>query len=265
MNPAINTTHVSYAFDSRSVLRNLSFSVGKGDFFIIIGPNGSGKTTLLKIFAGLLKSQEGQIEVMGRFIGDYKRKSLARIIALVPQQLPLDFPFTVAESVLMGRAPYQGAFGIECETDLAIAGQAMAFTEIEHLSDRRLDQLSGGEQQRVFIARAICQEPQIMLLDEPTASLDLAHQVRVMDLMERLKAEKGVTVVMISHDVNLAAMYSDKLLILKDGEIISMGLPREVLSFEKLEETYGCKLLVDESPLGEVPRITLVPGRHLDD
>ena len=104
-----------------------------------------------------------------------------------------------------------------------------------------------------------------MLLDEPTASLDLAHQVRVMDLMEKLKAEKGVTVVMVSHDVNLAAMYADQALLLKDGEIISMGLPQEVLSFKKLEKAYGCKLLVDESPLGAFPRITLVPGRHLDD
>lgn len=264
MNPAINTSNISYAFDTRPVLRNLSFSVEEGDFFIIIGPNGSGKTTLLKIFAGILRPPQGQIDILGRLADEYKRKSLARTIAMVPQRLPVDFPFTVAESVLMGRAPYHGAFAIEREKDLAIAKQAMAFTEVAHLSDRRLDQLSGGEQQRVFIARAICQEPKIMLLDEPTASLDLAHQVHVMDLMERLKAEKGVTVVMVSHDVNLAAMYADRVLLLKDGEIISMGLPQEVLTFQKLEEAYGCRLLVDESPLGAFPRITLVPGRHLD-
>ena len=264
MNPAINTSNISYAFDRRPVLRNLSFSVEEGDFFIIIGPNGSGKTTLLKIFAGILRPPQGQIDILGRPADEYKRKSLARTIAMVPQRLPVDFPFTVAESVLMGRAPYHGAFAIEREKDFAIAKQAMAFTEVAHLSDRRLDQLSGGEQQRVFIARAICQEPKIMLLDEPTASLDLAHQVHVMDLMEKLKAEKGVTVVMVSHDVNLAAMYADRVLLLKDGEIISMGLPQEVLTFQKLEEAYGCRLLVDESPLGAFPRITLVPGRHLD-
>jgi iron complex transport system ATP-binding protein len=264
MNPAINSANVSYAFDSRPVLRNLSFAVGRGDFFIIIGPNGSGKTTLLKIFAGLLRAQKGQIEIFGRLIGDYKRKTLARTIAMVPQRVPLDFPFSVAESVLLGRAPYQGSLGLERQKDLEIAKQAMAFTEVAHLSDHRLDQLSGGEQQRMFIARAICQEPQIMLLDEPTASLDLAHQIRVMDLMERLKAEKQVTVVMVSHDVNLAAMYADQMLLLKDGEIISMGRPQEVLSFQKLEEAYGCKLLVDQSPLGAFPRITLVPGRHTD-
>ena len=265
MNPAIKSSKISHAFTGHPVLKNISFSVGKGEFFIIIGPNGSGKTTLLKIFAGLLRPPEGQVEIFGRPIGNYRQKSLARTLAMVPQQLPLDFPFTVAEAVLMGRAPYHGALGIESEEDFAIAKQAMAFTEVEHLSDRRLDQLSGGEQQRVFIARAICQQPQIMLLDEPTASLDLAHQVRIMDLMERLKAEKGVTVIMVSHDINIAAMYADQLLLLKAGQILSIGLPQEVLSFQNLEESYGCRLLVDESPLGDFPRITLVPGKFLDE
>jgi iron complex transport system ATP-binding protein len=265
MNTAIRTSKVSHAFAGRPVLKKLSFSVGKGEFFIIIGPNGSGKTTLLKIFAGLLRPPRGQVEIFGRPIRSYRQKSLARTIAMVPQQLPLDFPFTVAEAILMGRAPYHGALGIERETDFTIAKQAMAFTEVEHLSDRRLDQLSGGEQQRVFIARAICQQPQIMLLDEPTASLDLAHQVRIMDLMEKLKAEKEVTVIMVSHDLNIAAMYADQLLLLKAGEIISIGLPQEVLSFGNLEASYGCRLLVDESPLGDFPRITLVPGKYLDN
>ena len=265
MNSAINTTNVSYAFANRPVIRDLSFSVDEGDFFIIIGPNGSGKTTLLKIFAGLLRPKKGQTMILGRLLADYKQKSLARTIAMVPQQLPLDFPFTVAESVLMGRAPYHGALGIEDKRDFAIAKQAMAFTEVEHLADRRLDQLSGGEQQRVFIARAICQQPRIMLLDEPTASLDLAHQVRIMDLMERLKTEKGITVIMVSHDVNIAAMYADQILLLKEGRILSSGSPREVLSFQNLEKAYGCRLLVDESPLDDSPRITLVPGKFIGD
>ncbi len=156
--------------------------------------------------------------------------------------------------------------GLEHEKDMEIAKQAIAFTGVEHLTHRKLDQLSGGEQQRVFIARAICQEPDIILLDEPTASLDLAHQVRVMDLMEKLKVEKGVTVVMVSHDVNLAAMYGDQLLLLSNGQIVCQGLPDEVLTFQTLEEAYGCTLLVDESPLGKIPRVTLVPQKfmHVD-
>ncbi len=263
---AVNVINLSYSYGTLPVLKNLTFSVPKGDFFIIIGPNGSGKTTLMKVISGILKPQKGRLEILNRSIGHYNLKALARTIAFVPQMVTVDFPFTVIEMVLMGRSPYLGMLGLEHEKDLEIAKQAIAFTGVEHLTHRKLDQLSGGELQRVFIARAICQEPDVILLDEPTASLDLAHQVRVMDLMEKLKSEKGVTVVMVSHDVNLAAMYGDRLLLLNEGQIVRLGYPAEVLTFQTLEETYGCTLLVDESPLGKFPRVTLVPGKfmHVD-
>jgi len=266
MNMAVNVINLSYSYGTRPVLKNLTFSVPKSDFFIIIGPNGSGKTTLMKVISGILKPQKGRLEILNRSISHYNLKALARTIAFVPQMLTVDFPFTVIEMVLMGRSPYLGMLGLEHEKDLEIAKQAIAFTGVEHLTHRKLDQLSGGEQQRVFIARAICQEPDVILLDEPTASLDLAHQVRVMDLMEKLKVEKGVTVVMVSHDVNLAAMYGDQLLLLSNGQIVCQGLPDEVLTFQTLEEAYGCTLLVDESPLGKIPRVTLVPRKfmHVD-
>jgi len=264
MNPAITTTNLSHSFGKRNVLRQLSFSVDKGIFFVIIGPNGSGKTTLMKLMAGIIKPQQGLVEILGRSNRGYTPRALARAIAFVPQRLPVDLPFSVRETVLLGRAPYQGRLGIESKKDLEIARQAMEFTEVDHLAGATIAQLSGGEQQRVFIARAICQEPEIMLLDEPTASLDLAHQVKVMDLMEKLKLEKGITVIMVSHDVNLAGMYSDQVLLLKDGEVVCRGIPSEVLSYRRLEETYGCKLVVDESPMGGFPRITLVPGRYVE-
>ena len=263
MNPAITATNLRHSFGKRQVLRHLSFNVENGDFFIIIGPNGSGKTTLMKLLAGIIKLQKGQVKILGHPNRSYTPRTLARAVAFVPQRLPVDLPYTVEEAVLLGRAPYQGALGIEREIDLEIARQAMQFTGVDHLAGATIDQLSGGEQQRVFLARAICQEPDIMLLDEPTASLDLAHQVKVMDLMEKLKVEKGITIVMVSHDVNLAAMYSDRVLLLKDGEIVSLGIPSDVLSFGQLEKTYGCKLLVDENPLGGFPRVTLVPGRYV--
>jgi len=263
MNPTVKITNLSHSFGKREVLKNLSLSVEKGDFFIIIGPNGSGKTTLMKLMAGILKPQSGQIDILKRPHRSYTPRALARSVAFVPQRLPVELPFTVGEAVLLGRAPYQGVLGIEREKDLEIARQAMQFTRVDHLAGATLDQLSGGEQQRVFIARAIAQEPEIMLLDEPTASLDLAHQVKVMDLMEQLKIETGISVVMVSHDVNLAAMYGDRVLLLKNGQIVCIGSPADVLSFRKLEETYGCQLLVDESPLGGFPRITLVPGRFM--
>jgi len=265
MKPAIQVKNLTHAYGDLPVLRNITFSVQKGDFYIIIGPNGSGKTTLMKFLARILKSPGGHLEILGLPLDQYTRKALARIIAFVPQTIPVDFPFTVTEIVLMGRSPYLGMLGLEQEKDLEIAREAIAFTGLEHLAHRKLDQLSGGEQQRVFIARAICQQPQVILLDEPTASLDLAHQVRLMDLMEKLQQEMGVTVVMVSHDVNLAAMYGNRLLLINEGRIVCQGVPDEVLTFEILEDVYGCTLLIDENPLGKFPRVTLVPGKFMNN
>jgi iron complex transport system ATP-binding protein len=262
MKPSINVINLSHSFGEALVLKNISFQVPQRDFFIIIGPNGSGKTTLMKVISGILKPQNGELKILNRPIDQYHRKALAKTIAFVPQMTFADFPFTVTEIVLMGRSPYLGILGLEQENDLEVANQAITFTGLENLAHRKLDQLSGGEQQRVFIARAICQEPDIILLDEPTASLDLAYQVRIMDLMEKLKTEKGITVVMVSHDVNLAAMYADHLMLLHKGQVVCQGLPDEVLTYKTLEETYGCTLLVDESPLGNFPRVTLVPRKY---
>ena len=260
---AFAVNNLSYAYGSRQVLRRLCFSIARGQFFTIIGPNGAGKTTLIKLMAGIIKRQSGRIDVMQKSIGSYSQKKMAQMLAYVPQGLPVGFPFTVEETVLLGRAPHQKVLGFASQNDLDIAQQAMTFTEVDHLARRKLDQLSGGEQQRVLIARALCQQPQVILLDEPTASLDLSHQIRIMDLMERLKTQKGMTVVMVSHDVNLAATYGDQLLLLKAGEIVSLGPPDAVLDYGTLEEAYGCKLLVDTSPLGNFPRVTVVPQKFL--
>ena len=264
MKPAIQATSLHAAYGPLSVLQDVSFSVPKGKFFIVIGPNGSGKTTLLKILSAISPFQRGKLEIAGIPIKKHSRKSLARIIALVPQTVPEDIPFTVRELVLMARSPHMGLLGLEGDHDIQLAEEAMAFTGVEALADRKMDQLSGGERQRAFIARAICQEPQIILLDEPTASLDLAHQVRVMDLMEELRTEKGLTIVMVSHDINLAAMYANYLMLLKDGRIVKIGRPSEVLTFKTLEEAYECPLLVDESPLGNFQRVTLVPQKFIN-
>ena len=262
---AIAVQNLGHAFDGLPVLADLSLQVPSGRFFIIIGPNGSGKTTLLKLMVGLLPLQTGSVDIMERPIGRYSARQLARTIAYVPQSVPPSFAFTVQQVVMMGRAPHLGLLGIEGARDLETGRQAMAMAGISHLAGRRLDQLSGGERQRVFIARAICQQPVIMLLDEPTAALDLAHQVRVMDLMERLKTEQNITVVMVSHDLNLAAMYADRILLLDKGRTAGLGPPQTVLDYAILEKVYGCPLLVDKSPLGDYPRVHLVPGRYLGD
>ncbi len=260
MKTSLVAKDLCHAYGRGPVLDSVTFSVYEGEFFIIIGPNGSGKTTLVKAISGALRPQKGEIEILGRSIQNTSRKVLARNVAVVPQIPPADVPFTSAEVVLMGRSPHLGLLAVEKREDLELAERAMSFTNVQHLAGRRLDQLSAGERQRVLIARAICQQPRIIVLDEPTAPLDLAHQIQVMDLLERLRNEEGVTIIMVSHDLNLAAMYANRLLLLKDGGVISLGQPAEVLTFETLEQAYGCVLLVDENPVKKVPRVTLVPN-----
>ncbi|MFP4349888.1 MAG: ABC transporter ATP-binding protein [Desulfococcaceae bacterium] len=258
---ALAVQDLTFGYNGRKVLRELDFSVPRGSFFIVIGPNGSGKTTLMRLLAGVMDPAGGRITVLDRPLRSFGRKRLARHLAYVPQLPPEPLPFTVQEAVLMGRAPYLGLLGVEGKMDAETARRAMRFTRVDHLADRRLSQISGGEQQRVLIARAVCQEPDILLLDEPTAFLDLAHQIQVMDLLERLKTEQGVTVVMVSHDLNLAAMYGDRLLLLKGGRAVGSGPPNAVLTYTALEDAYECVVLVDRSPLGDFPRVTPVPKR----
>jgi len=263
MPPAVLVKHLRVAYGRQPVLRDLSLEIPAGAFFIIIGPNSSGKTTLLRSIAGAVKPQKGQVEVWGTTVDRFSKRALARLMAVVPQRVPTDIPFTVQEVVLMGRSPHVGWLGLEKQKDLELAAEAMAITDVAHLAKRPLPQLSGGELQRVIIARALCQEPRLLLLDEPTAALDPAHQVNLMDLLGQLQRELGLTVVMVSHDLNLAAMYGEQLLLMKEGEAVQVGRPAEVLTYEQLERAYGCAMLVDNNPLGRVPRVTLVPKRFL--
>jgi iron complex transport system ATP-binding protein len=258
----LSVRDIGLRYGSNAVLQDLSFEVKAGEFFVVIGPNGSGKTTLLKILARLLKPGKGEIDLLGRSLASYDRRELSQAVALVPQQMPLDFPFSVQETVLMGRSPYLGLLGVEGENDLVLARQAMEFTDVYHLAERRLDQLSGGERQRVIIARAICQQPQVILLDEPTAALDPAHQVHVMDLMERFREERGITVVMVSHDLNLAALYGNRLLLINEGRSVIIGSPAEVLTEEILSSNYGCTMQVYEKMIGQSPFVMPTPAKY---
>lgn len=243
----------------RRILDNLSCAIGEREFLVVIGPNGAGKTTLLRAICGLLKVCSGTITLDGNPLESYSRRQLAATMALVPQNMNMEFSFSVAETVLMGRYPYLGLLEQEKRQDYEIARQAMAFTQVEHLADQRLDQLSGGERQRVIIARAICQQPGIMLLDEPTAALDPSHQIRIMKLMQRLREEKNTTVVMVSHDLNLAGMFAGRILLLKEGRVVSSGAPGEILVPENLHRVYGCPMHVDTHPITGTPRVSLVP------
>ena len=262
MSHIIDTRSISMNFRNKSILSDVTFKVSAGEFFVIIGPNGAGKTSLLKVLSGLQKAQQGSVTIKGANINKYSRRNLSRILAIVPQQIEVGFPFTVSETVIMGRTPHLGILGMESKNDFHIAEEAMKFTEVNHLAERKLFQLSGGELQRVIIARAICQQPEIILLDEPTTALDPAHQLKIMDLMERFRIQYNTTIIMVSHDLNLASMYGDRLLLLKEGGVIKTGDPKTVLNKSLLEESYGCKMLIDENPLGQVARITPIPDKY---
>ena len=258
MNPALSIHGLNCAYPGATVLRDVNLAVDRQEFFIVIGPNGSGKTTLIKAIAGLLPASAGEIRIGGRPLNRLGRRELARRLAYVPQNAAEDTPFSVEELVLMGRAPYLGVLGLQGERDLALARQAIDFTGLGQLADRPVSRLSGGERQRAHIARAICQQPELILLDEPTASLDLAHQIRVMELMADLKSHNAATVVMVSHDINLAAMFADRLLLLVYGCVAACGPPDQVIQEKVLEAAYGCRIRVDASPFGPWPRVHLL-------
>lgn len=250
---------VTVQADRKRILDRLSCEVGSDEFLVIIGPNGAGKTTLLKSICGLTKIHSGQIILNDKTLDTYSRRKLAATMALVPQNMNMEFAFSVEETVLMGRYPYLGMLEQEKKEDYDIARQAMEFTQVDHLALHSLEQLSGGERQRVMIARSICQQPKIMLLDEPTAALDPAHQINIMKLMQRLRQDKHTTIIMVSHDLNLAAMFATRVLLIKEGRVVTSGLPDDILVPENLQEVYGCAMHVDVHPVTGTPRISLVP------
>lgn len=244
-------------------LCGLTCQVRAGEILGIIGPNGSGKSTLLKLLGSILLPHRGTLQLQGRDLATFARQELARIVAHVPQHSSVVFPFTLAELVLMGRFPHRrdggalGGFGWETAEDVRVAEQAMAAMEILHLADRTISEVSGGERQRAFIARALAQAPSVLLLDEPTVFLDLRHQLDICTIMRRLNREQGLTVVWVSHDLNLASQYCDRLLLLQDGALVRLDVPSAVLQPEVIESVYRCPVLVDRHPASGAPRVTL--------
>jgi iron complex transport system ATP-binding protein len=247
-------------------LKGLDLDVLSGEVVGVIGPNGSGKTSLLKLLAKLLRPQEGAIHLFGYDLGEMPQDAVARRVALVPQDSQPIFPFTIAQMVLMGRFPHYrkggslGGFGWESPQDIRLAAQAMAEMDVAHLAHRFIGDVSSGERQRAIIARALVQQPQVLLLDEPTAFLDLNHQLEICRILRRLNEERGLTVLLVSHDLNLASQYCDRLILLKDGEVFRLGPPEEVIRPDVLEAVYRCEVLVDGHPVSGLPRVTL-PGR----
>ena len=254
----IEVHSISFRYHEGWVLQEVSFRVEKGEFVGVIGPNGSGKTTLLKILYRLLAPQHGEILFELVPMKKMDRADIAKRIAVVAQETHLLFPFTALETVLMGRSPYLGNLMFESEKDVEIARKAMEWTSIFPLSERPMDELSGGERQRVFIARALAQEPEVILLDEPTANLDIHHQIDFLDLILALNRERGLTLVMASHDMNMASEFCDRLILLQKGRIYKTGPPGEVITKENIESVYGCEVWIDQHPISGMPRISLM-------
>lgn len=258
----IDLRSVSFRYRQDWVLQDVSLKIERGEFIGVIGPNGSGKSTLLKTLCRLLSPQKGEVLMDLVPLKEMNQGEIARKIAVVPQEAYSLFPFRVIEMVLMGRSPYLGHLMFEGAKDLEIAKKAMDWTEILPIGERFIDELSGGERKRVFIARALAQEPEVILLDEPTANLDIHHQVDFLNLILNLNREKGLTIVMASHDLNIASEYCDRLILLRGGRIYTMGPPREVITRENIEKVYGCKVWVDDNPISGMPRITLLKERR---
>ncbi len=244
-------------------IRDITFSVSRGEFFGIIGPNGSGKTTLLRTLSGLLRPLKGEILLKGRPIRHIPRREFSRLVAVVSQQPPQE-SLTAEEYVLLGRLPHFGRFQLlETVRDREIARKAMELTGILPLRERLTGELSSGEKQLLNIARSLAQEPELLLLDEPIAHLDIAHQIEIMDLLRRLQRELGLTIIIVLHDLNLASEYCERLMLLRDGLPYSTGTPEGVITYQAIEDVYRTVVIVRENPLSKKPFVLPVPADYI--
>jgi len=242
------------------VLKDISFEIKEQDFVGIIGPNGSGKSTLLKILSRTLVPQKGEILLDGEHIRNYPLKQFCRKVAFVPQNTGVNFSFTVLEIVLMGRIPYLKRMQFETRHDFEIAENALRLTDTLSLKDKLIDQLSAGERQRVIIARALAQEPTLLLLDEPTSHLDIGHQIQILDLLKKLNREQKLTIAVVIHDLNLAGEYCNRMILLNEGAIFKQGAPVEVLTYQNIEKVYKTIVVVNTNPINAKPYVLLVSG-----
>ncbi len=256
---ALSIENISFSYsDDVPTLHDVSFPVHKGEFLSLLGPNGSGKTTLLRLLDRILLPQTGTITLGDRKLTSFTRSELAKQIAFVPQDANMQFPFTVLEIVLMGRSPHTRGSMFESAHDRTIALEMLRTTDSEHLAHHPITNLSGGERQRVFIARALAQQPTVLLLDEPNAHLDIAHQLDIFDLIKRLNVQTGLTVISVSHDLNLAAAYSDRIGMLVCGELVALGTPDEVLTEQNIFDAFHARVIVDRNPSAQAPRVSLI-------
>jgi iron complex transport system ATP-binding protein len=247
-------------YRKKDVIKGISLRLDHSDFLGIIGPNGSGKTTLLRLVTRVLAASSGNVYFCAQNILQMDLKQFCKKVAFVSQDITTNFSFTVMEIVLMGRIPHLGRMQFETKNDIRIAEEALALTDTLNLKDKCIDELSAGERQRVTIARAIAQEPQLLFLDEPTSHLDIGHQIQVLDLLRRLNRTRHLTIAMILHDLNLASAYCSRIMLMDDGKIYKEGSPQEVLTYQNIEAVYKTVVLVNNNQVTGRPNVMLVPG-----
>lgn len=251
----LSLSHVSVRYHHQMVLNRISLQVRAGEVLALVGPNGVGKSTLIRAVSGVTPLSGGTIELGEQDVQKMRPAERARQIAVVPQAVHLPETFTVAEIVLMGRTPHLPLWGGEGQHDCAVAWDAMRHTAIQPLAERRVDEISGGERQRVVIARALAQEPRVLLLDEATAHLDLKHQVAILELIRSLAHDQGLAVLATLHDLNQAARYADRVALLTEGELHALGSPAEVLTPAHLSAAYGLPITVIPHPIHGGPLV----------
>ncbi|MCG4571114.1 ABC transporter ATP-binding protein [Clostridium cochlearium] len=259
-NPIV-LNNLNFAYNEKHILKNINISFERNKFYSILGPNGSGKTTLLKNILKALPTTDKTIYIDAFDINNYKNKDLAKKMSSVPQNTNLEFDFTSFDVVLMGRSPHLKRFERETNKDYEIVREAMEITNTWHLKDKYINQLSGGERQKIIIARALAQESSIILLDEPISNLDIQNQIEIMDTLKFLN--RDVTIISVLHDLNLAAQYSDYILLLKNGEIFFKGTPEKVLSVNNLKYVYDVNTYIIKNPVTGKPHIIPISKNFL--
>jgi iron complex transport system ATP-binding protein len=230
------------------VIKDITLELRAGEMLGVIGPNGSGKSTLLRLLSGVSEPEKGEVLLEGRPLRTYARQEIGRCVAVVAQDTHIEFPFSVTEVVLMGRSPHLAGFAFESEHDLQLARAAMARTGVLELAHRSIHEISGGERQRVILARALAQEADVMLLDEPGAFLDIRHEVEIYDLLHDLQ-QQGRSIITVLHDLNLAALYCDRVALLSEGSLYRCGPPAEVITYQAITEVYHTEVYVDANDI----------------
>lgn len=259
----LSAEDLSLGYGDRIIVENLNLEVKTGVITTVIGPNGCGKSTLLRALGRLLKPRSGSVVLDGKAIGSLRTKDVARILGMLPQAPIAPEGLTVADLVARGRHPHQSWIRQWSSDDEGEVAEALALTGVSELADRPVDQLSGGQRQRAWISMALAQGTDILLLDEPTTYLDLAHSIEVLDLVDRMHEEMGRTVVMVLHDLNLAIRYSDQLIVMRDGKVVARGAPKDIISAELLLEVFGLEAAVIGDPVSDRPLVVPIGTRHV--